>query len=73
MSRRPLPLDAVQDQMWTLSGDCRSVHMTLPPFPVAGMQGPLTVHVEFDTRTIDEILHRLTVLRVQMLPSVARN
>jgi len=31
----------------------------------------LTVHVEFDTRTIDEILQRLTVL--QMLPPLQRN
>ena len=73
MSRSPLPLDAAQEQMWTLAGDCRSVHMTLPPFPVAGMPEPLTVHVEFDTRTIDEILQRLSVLRAQMLPPLRRN
>ncbi|HYD07126.1 MAG TPA: hypothetical protein VEC60_15425 [Reyranella sp.] len=73
MSPTPLPLDAVQEQMWTLAGDCRSVHMTLPPFPVAGMPEPLTVHVEFDTRTIDEILQRLSALRVQMLPPLPRN
>jgi hypothetical protein len=74
MSRRtPLPLGAAQEQMWTLAGDCRSVHMTLPPFPVAGVPEPLTVHVEFDTRTIDEILQRLSVLRAQMLPPLRRN
>jgi hypothetical protein len=73
MSRKSLPLDAAQEQMWTLAGDCRSVHMTLPPFPVAGIHEPLTVHVEFDTRTIDEILQRLSVLRAQMLPPLQRN
>jgi hypothetical protein len=31
------------------------------------------VHVEFDTRTIDEILQRLSVLRAQMLPPLQRN
>jgi hypothetical protein len=70
---KPLALDAAQEQMWTLAGDCRSVHMTLPPFPIAGIPEPLTVHVQFDTRTIDEILQRLSVLRVQMLPPPRRN
>jgi hypothetical protein len=73
MNPTPLPLDAAQDEMWILARDCRSVHMTLPPFAVAGMSGPLTVHVEFDTRTIDEILQRLSVLRAQMLPPLRRN
>ena len=73
MNRTPLPLDAAQEQMWTLARDCRSVHMTLPPFPVSGMAEALTVHVEFDTRTIDEILKRLSVLRSQMLPPLRRN
>jgi len=73
MSRRPLPLGADQEQMWTLAGDCLSVQMTLPPFPVAGMPEPLRVHIEFDTRTIDEMLQRLSVLRAQMLPPLRRN
>jgi hypothetical protein len=73
MSRMPLPLSAAQEQMWTLAGDCRSVQMTLPPFPIAGMPEPLTVHIEFDTRTIDEMLQRLSVLRAQMLPPLRRN
>jgi len=73
MNRTPLALDAAQEQMWTLAGDCRSVHMTLPPFPIPGMPEPLTVHVQFDTRTIDEILERLSVLRSQMLPKLQRN
>ncbi len=73
MTRTSLPLDAAQEQMWTLARDCRSVHMNLPPLPIAGMPEPLTVHVQFDTRTIDEILQRLSVLRSQMLPPVQRN
>jgi hypothetical protein len=73
MRRNSLPLDAVQAQMWTLDGDCRSVHMTLPSFPIDGMPEPLIVHVEFDTRTIDEMLQRLSVLRAQMLPPLERN
>lgn len=73
MSPTPLPLNTAQEQMWTLAGDCRSVHMTLPPLPVAGMPEPLIVHVEFDTRTIDEILQRLSVLRAKMLPALRRN
>ena len=47
--------------------------MNLPPLPIAGMPEPLTVHVQFDTRTIDEILQRLSVLRSQMLPPLQRN
>ena len=73
MSRNPLPLQAAQGQMWTLAADCRSVHMTLPPFAVAGLSEPLTVHVQFDTGTIDEILERLSVLRSQMLPPLRQN
>jgi hypothetical protein len=73
MRRNSLPLDAKQAQMWTLDGDCRSVHMTLPSFPVDGMPEPLIVHVEFDTRTIDEMLQRLSVLRAQMLPPPQRH
>jgi hypothetical protein len=73
MSRMPLPLEVGQEQMWTLAGDCRSVHMTLPPFPIAGMPEPLRVHIEFNTRTIDEMLQRLSVLRAQMLPPLRRN
>jgi len=73
MRRNSLPLDAAQAEMWTLAGDCRSVHMTLPSFPVDGMPEPLIVHVEFDTGTIDEMLQRLSVLRAQMLPPLRRN
>lgn len=73
MSRMPLPLEVAQEQMWTLAGDCRSVHMTLPPFPIVGMPEPLRVHIEFNTRTIDEMLQRLSVLRAQMLPPLQRN
>jgi len=73
MNRMSQPLGAAQEQMRTLAGDCRSVHLTLPPFPVAGMPEPLRVHVEFDTRTIDEMLQRLSMLRVQMLPPLRRN
>jgi hypothetical protein len=68
-----LRLQATQGQMWTLASDCRSVHMTLPPFPVVGSVEPLTVHVQFDTGTIDEILERLSVLRAQMLPPLRQN
>ena len=73
MREKSLPLNAAQAQIWTLAGDCRSVHMTLPSFPVAGMPEPLTVHVEFDTHTIDDILQRLSVLRAQMLPPLKRH
>jgi hypothetical protein len=73
MSPKPPPLDAAQEQMWTLDRDRRSVHLKLPPVPVEGIPEPLAVHVEFDTRTIDEILQRLSVLRTQMLPPVPRN
>ena len=57
-----------QEQMWTLSADRRSVRMTLPPLPVAGMPEPISVKIKFDAGVIEQMINRLTMLRLQMLP-----
>jgi hypothetical protein len=55
--------------MWQLSIDRRSVQMQLPGLPVDCLPQPLTVKIDFDAGTIDQVIGRLTVLRAQMLPA----
>jgi len=62
-----MPIEHELEQMWTLSADRRSVRMTLPPLPVGGMPEPISVKIDFDAGTIEQMIDRLTVLRVQML------
>jgi hypothetical protein len=50
----------------------RTVRLNLPPLPLAGLAQPLNVHLDFDSKTIDEMIDRLTVLRAKMLPASPR-
>lgn len=43
--------------------------MQLPGLPVDCLPQPLTVKIDFDAGTIDQVIGRLTVLRAQMLPA----
>ena len=63
-----MPIEHEQEQMWTLSADRRSVRMTLPPLLVAGMPEPISVKINFDAGVIEQMIDRLTMLRLQMLP-----
>jgi hypothetical protein len=65
--------DMPAERMWTLSDDLETVRLQLPPLPIDGMPEPLRVHLDFDAVMVDDILHRLTVLRAQMLPSPLKN
>ena len=57
-----------QAQMWRLVADRRTVRMNLPPIRLSGVKDPVSLHLDLDASTIDEILTRLTELRTQMLP-----
>ena len=48
--------------------DRRSVRMTLPPLPVAGLPKPIAVKINLDAGVTEQMIDRLTVLRMQMLP-----
>jgi len=61
-----------QEEMWTLSGDRRTVCLSLPSVTVT-KPGPVTIRVNLDAQAIDAILTRLTRLRVQMLPPPQKN
>ena len=63
-----MPIEHEQEQMWTLSADRRSVRMTLPPLLVDGMPEPISVKINFDAGVIEQMIDRLTMLRLQMLP-----
>jgi hypothetical protein len=55
--------------MWTLNTDRRSIRMNLPPVKVAGLLKPISVNIDFDAGSIDQMIERLSVLRAQMLPA----
>jgi hypothetical protein len=40
----------------------------VPPLPIAGMPEPLAVFMDFDAKTVDAMLERLSILRSRMLP-----
>jgi hypothetical protein len=61
------------ERMLTLSDDRGTVRLQLPPMPIADLPEPLRIHLDFDAEMVDEILHRLTVLRSRMLPAPQRN
>lgn len=63
-----MPIEHEKERMWTLGADRRSVRMTLPPLPVAGLPKPLAVKIDLDAGVIEQMIDRLTVLRMQMLP-----
>jgi hypothetical protein len=64
-----MPIAANTSTMWTLNEDRKAIRLSLPPLRLDGMPEPLMVFMDLDTRTVDEIVNRLTVLRVQMLPA----
>jgi hypothetical protein len=63
-----MPIDAEQEQVWSLLPGRKYVRLQLPPLPVEGLPTPVNIHLDFDAGTVDEMLDRLTVLRAQMLP-----
>jgi hypothetical protein len=67
-----MPVDVEQEQMWTLADDRRTVRLNLPPLPLAGLAQPLNVHLDFDSKAIEEMIDRLTMLRAKMLPASPR-
>jgi hypothetical protein len=62
------PVRANQATMWTLSADRKLVRLAVPPLPIVGFPQPLNVYMDFDAKTVDAMLERLTILRNQMLP-----
>lgn len=57
---------AEPEQMWTLTDDCQTVRLAVPPLPLEGLTEPLRITLDFDAAAVDEILRRLTELREQM-------
>jgi hypothetical protein len=67
-----MPIETTQAQLWRLSPDRRSVRLQLPPLRLAGRQKPVDIHLDFEAEAVDEILQRLTELRMQMVPPPVR-
>jgi hypothetical protein len=67
-----MPIEADQARIWTLGDDRLTVRLQLPPLPIDGIPELVTVHLDFDAETVDEILTRLSELRERMLPPPAR-
>jgi hypothetical protein len=63
-----VPIETTQAQLWRLSPDRRSVRLRLPPLRLVGREKPVDIHLDFDAEAVDEILQRLTELRMQMVP-----
>jgi hypothetical protein len=64
-----MPVDGDPAAMWTLSADCTEVRLILPPIALEGLPKPLELFVDFDAKAVDQILARLSVLRVKMRPA----
>jgi hypothetical protein len=69
MNRQPI---MSQTQLWSLSDDLCTVRMSLPPLTLASFERPVELHFDFGADVIDQILQRLTELRLQMLPAPER-
>jgi hypothetical protein len=54
--------------MWTLSEDHATVRLRLPPVVLEGLPRALELHLDFDIDAVEEILARLSALRVKMRP-----
>ena len=63
-----MPVKADAAAMWTLTEDRTRVRLALPPVPLAGKDEPLELVLDFDPAAVDQILARLSVLRVKMRP-----
>ena len=72
---KKMTVSATQAEMWVLSADRRTVRFNLPPVRLSGLAiaKPLTIHLDYDAKAVDEILDRLTVLRSQMKPPPVRS
>jgi hypothetical protein len=57
-----MPVEHDLQQMWQLAADRRSVRLSLPGLPVAGLAEPIRVNIDFETGIVDQIIERLTVL-----------
>ena len=66
-----MPVDYQVEEMWHLSDDRRTVRMLLPGLPIVGVPEPLRVNIDFDAGVIEQMIDRLMVLRLQMLPKRA--
>ena len=69
--RNMMSMEHDQAQMWQLSTDRRNVRMELPGLAIEGMPEPIKVKINFDAGVVDQIIERLLVLRMQMLPKPA--
>jgi len=65
---KQMPLPVTQEEMWVLSADRRIVRLQMPSVHLPGHAKPLSVHIDWDAKGVDEILKRLTALRSQMEP-----
>jgi hypothetical protein len=63
-----MPIDADQEQVWSLLPGRKYVRLQLPLMAVQGLPTPINIHLDFDAGTFDEMLDRLIILRAQMLP-----
>ena len=51
-----LPDDVAKEMVWTLSSDCKTVRLSLPPLPLDGLPEPIKVDMDLDVATVDVIL-----------------
>jgi hypothetical protein len=64
-----MPVDLDVAGLWTLSEDRTTVRFKLPPVLLESLPRALELHLDFDADAVDDILARLSVLRVKMRPS----
>jgi hypothetical protein len=64
----PIVLELDSATMWTLNDDARMLSLNVMIPAVAGLNEPLSVSIEFDRESIDEMTERLVTLRAKMLP-----
>jgi hypothetical protein len=55
-----MPVKASQATMWTLSADRKLVRLAVPQLRLASLPEPLDVHMDFDAKSVDAMLERLT-------------
>jgi hypothetical protein len=63
-----MPVRANQATMWTLGADRKTVRLAVPPLRIVGFPKPLDVFMDFDAKSVDAMIERLSILRGQMLP-----
>jgi len=67
-----LPVEESTATMFTLL-DPKTMRVQLPALSVDGLPDPLRIQLDLNAQMVDEILLRLTVLRLAMLPAPQRN